>query len=61
MVCVEATSLTFRCESAGLVARVALHPQHMQSLHLHLSPITENKESWPQDELQVTTAASIVY
>lgn len=52
MVSVEATSLTFRCDGAGLAARVALHPQHMQSLHLQLTPLPENKE-WSADDLQV--------
>lgn len=55
LVSVEATSLTFRCESAGLAGRVALHPQHMQSLHLQLSPLPDhNKEAWSADDLQVT-------
>ncbi|KOB65656.1 putative CRSP complex subunit, partial [Operophtera brumata] len=52
MVSVEATSLTFRCESAGLAARVALHPQHMQSLHLHLTPLPDHKDTWSTDDLQ---------
>ncbi|KAG6439860.1 hypothetical protein O3G_MSEX001150 [Manduca sexta] len=55
LVSVEATSLTFRCESAGLAARVALHPQHMQSLHLQLTPLPDHKESWSADDLQVLT------
>ncbi|XP_045542671.1 mediator of RNA polymerase II transcription subunit 14 [Papilio machaon] len=53
LVCMEATSVTFRCESAGLSARVALHPQHMQSLHLQLSVLPEHKEILSPDDLQV--------
>ncbi|CAH0698959.1 unnamed protein product [Spodoptera exigua] len=54
LVCVEATSLTFRCEGAGLAARVALHPQHLQSLHLQLTPLPDhNKDTWSADDLQV--------
>lgn len=50
----DAMSLTFRCENAGLAARVALHPQHMQSLHLQLTPLPDhNKEQWSVDDLQV--------
>ncbi|XP_068628587.1 mediator of RNA polymerase II transcription subunit 14 [Battus philenor] len=52
-VSVEATSLTFRCEGAGLAARVALHPQHMQSLHLQLTPLSDHKDMWSADDLQV--------
>ncbi|KAF9799341.1 hypothetical protein SFRURICE_000849 [Spodoptera frugiperda] len=54
LVSVEATSLTFRCEGAGLAARVALHPQHLQSLHLQLTPLPDhNKDTWSADDLQV--------
>ncbi|XP_072935893.1 mediator of RNA polymerase II transcription subunit 14 [Epargyreus clarus] len=53
LVSMEATSLTFRCDSAGLAARVALHPQHMQSLHLQLTPLPDHKETWSADDLQV--------
>lgn len=53
MVSVEATSLTFRCDNAGLAARVALHPQHMQSLQLQLTPLSDHKETWSADDLQV--------
>ncbi|XP_041973972.1 mediator of RNA polymerase II transcription subunit 14 isoform X2 [Aricia agestis] len=53
LVSAEATSLTFRCESAGLAARVALHPQHMQSLHLQLTPLPDHKDTWTNDDLQV--------
>lgn len=49
----EATSVTFRCESAGLSARVALHPQHMQSLHLQLSVLPDHKDILSPDDLQV--------
>ncbi|CAH2068775.1 unnamed protein product, partial [Iphiclides podalirius] len=52
-VSVEATSLTFRCEGAGLAARVALHPQHMQSLHLQLTALPDHKDMWSADDLQV--------
>ncbi|KAI8429987.1 hypothetical protein MSG28_000441 [Choristoneura fumiferana] len=53
MVGADATSLTFRCEGAGLAARVALHPQHMQSLHLQLTPLPDLKDQWPEDDLKV--------
>ncbi|KAJ2946324.1 hypothetical protein O0L34_g12361 [Tuta absoluta] len=53
MVSADALSLTFRCEGAGLAARVALHPQHMQSLHLQLTPLPDHKDSWSTDDLQV--------
>ncbi|CAG9108193.1 unnamed protein product [Plutella xylostella] len=49
----EATSVTFRCEGAGLLARAALHPQHMQSLHLQLTPLPDHKDTWPHEDLQV--------
>lgn len=54
MVSVDATSLTFRCEGAGLAARVTLHPQHMQSLHLQLTPLPDAKDNWSADDLQVS-------
>ncbi|OWR53650.1 mediator of RNA polymerase 2 transcription subunit 14 [Danaus plexippus plexippus] len=53
LVSVDALSLTFRCEGAGLAARVALHPQHMQSLHLQLTPLPDHKDNWSADDLQV--------
>lgn len=53
MVSVEATSLTFRCDAAGLAARVALHPQHLQALHLQLTPLPDHKDNWSADDLQV--------
>ncbi|CAH2099786.1 unnamed protein product [Euphydryas editha] len=53
MVSTDATSLTFRCDTAGLAARVALHPQHMQSLHLQLTPLADVKDNWSADDLQV--------
>ncbi|KAJ0181263.1 hypothetical protein K1T71_003348 [Dendrolimus kikuchii] len=53
MVSGEATGLTFRCDNAGLAARVALHPQHMQSLQLQLTPLPDHKENWSTDDLQV--------
>lgn len=49
----EGGALTFRCEGAGLAARVALHPQHMQSLHLQLTPLPELKDAWTPDDIQV--------
>lgn len=53
MVSTDATSLTFRCDTAGLAARVTLHPQHMQSLHLQLTPLADVKDNWSADDLQV--------
>ncbi|XP_050673487.1 mediator of RNA polymerase II transcription subunit 14 [Leptidea sinapis] len=53
LVSAEATSVSFRCEGAGLAARVSLHPQHMQSLHLQLSPLPDAKDNWTADDLQV--------
>ncbi|XP_038209291.1 mediator of RNA polymerase II transcription subunit 14 [Zerene cesonia] len=53
LVSVDATSLTFRCDTACLAARVALHPQHMQSLHLQLTPLPDNKDNWSAEDLQV--------
>ncbi|XP_028175096.1 mediator of RNA polymerase II transcription subunit 14 [Ostrinia furnacalis] len=53
MVSVEATSLTFRCDAAGLAARVALHPAHLQALHLQLTPLPDHKDNWAADDLQV--------
>ncbi|CAK1548460.1 unnamed protein product [Leptosia nina] len=53
LVSVDATSVTFCCETACMVARVALHPQHMQSLHLHLTPQPDNKDNWTAEDLQV--------
>ncbi|XP_063373551.1 mediator of RNA polymerase II transcription subunit 14 isoform X1 [Cydia amplana] len=56
MVSADATSLTFRCEGAALAARVSLHPQHMQSLHLQLTPLDQGpgmKHEWLEDDLKV--------
>ncbi|XP_059049158.1 mediator of RNA polymerase II transcription subunit 14 [Achroia grisella] len=53
MVSADATSLAFRCDSAALSARVFLNPQHMQSLHLQLTPLPDLKEQWTTDDLQV--------
>lgn len=49
----ESGALMFRCEAAGLAARVALHPQHMQSIHLQLSPLPDHKDAWTPEDLQV--------
>ncbi|XP_045529782.1 mediator of RNA polymerase II transcription subunit 14 [Pieris brassicae] len=53
LVSVEATSVTFCCEAAGMVARVALHPQHLQSLHLQLTPQPDHKDNWTAEDLQI--------
>lgn len=37
-----------------LQCRVGLNPQHLQSLHLKLTPLPEHKDVWSAEELQVS-------
>lgn len=45
--------VVFRAETAGVTGRVALHPVHMQSLHLSLTPLPDHKDQWTPEELKV--------
>lgn len=36
-----------------LQCRIALNPQHLQSLHLKITPLPEHKDVWTQEDLQV--------
>lgn len=36
-----------------LQCRVGLNTQHMQSLHIKITPIPEQKEQWSPEEIQV--------
>lgn len=51
--CAEPGVVVFRAEAGGLTGRVALHPVHMQSLHLTLAPLPEHNDTWTAEELQV--------
>lgn len=37
----------------GLQCRVGLNPQHLQSLHLKITPSPEHKDTWSAEELQI--------
>ncbi|XP_017775770.1 PREDICTED: mediator of RNA polymerase II transcription subunit 14 [Nicrophorus vespilloides] len=39
--------------SEHLHCRIVLNPQHLQSLHLKITPLPEHKDVWSSDELQV--------
>lgn len=39
-----------------LQCRIGLNPQHLQSLHLKITPLPEHKDVWNAEELQVFTA-----
>lgn len=36
-----------------LQCRVGLNPQHLQSLHIKVTPLPEAKDQWSTEELQV--------
>lgn len=36
-----------------LQCRIGLNPQHLQSLHLKITPLSDNKDVWTSEELQV--------
>lgn len=36
-----------------LQCRVSLNPQHLQSLHIKVTPLPENREQWSNEELQI--------
>lgn len=36
-----------------LQCRIVLNPQHLQSLHLKITPLPERKDVWSPEELQV--------
>lgn len=40
--------------SESLQCRIGLNPQHLQSLHLKITPLPEHKDGWSAEELQVT-------
>ena len=42
----------FRVDS--LQCRVGLKTQHMQSLHIKITPIPEQKDQWSPEEIQVS-------
>jgi mediator of RNA polymerase II transcription subunit 14 len=44
--------VNFMVES--LQCRVGLNPQHLQSLHIKVSPLPDNKEQWTAEEMQVS-------
>jgi len=44
--------VNFKVES--LQCRVGLNPQHLQSLHIKVSPLPDNKEQWTAEEMQVS-------
>ncbi|BES92650.1 U1 small nuclear ribonucleoprotein C [Nesidiocoris tenuis] len=43
--------VTFKVDT--LQCRVSLNPQHMESLHIKITPLPEHKDVWTLDELQV--------
>jgi hypothetical protein len=43
--------VNFKVES--LQCRVGLNPQHLQSLHIKVSPLPDHKEQWSAEEMQV--------
>lgn len=43
--------VNFKVES--LQCRVGLNPQHLQSLHIKVSPLPDNKEQWTGEEMQI--------
>jgi len=44
--------VNFKVES--LQCRVGLNPQHLQSLHIKVSPLPDHKEQWTAEEMQVS-------
>lgn len=36
-----------------LTCRVGLNPQHLQSLHIKVTPLPEHKDQWSMEELQI--------
>lgn len=38
-----------------LQCRICLNSQHLQSLHLKITPLSDQKEVWTQEELQAST------
>lgn len=36
-----------------LQCRIGLNPQHLQSLHLKITPLPEHKDVWSSEELQI--------
>jgi mediator of RNA polymerase II transcription subunit 14 len=43
--------VNFKVES--LQCRVGLNPQHLQSLHIKVSPLPDHKDQWSTEEMQV--------
>lgn len=44
-----------------LQCRICLNSQHLQSLHLKITPIADHKDVWSQEELQVILQCFIYF
>lgn len=44
-----------------LQCRVGLNPQHLQSLHIKVTPLPEAKDQWTSEELQVYNIILCLY